>query len=390
MTKKYSFLVAIGLLLAGLLLEYITPLQAMPPMRFPNSLYIGLALANIIIFLFFAYRKHPAVKWLSTVPAAISSISLLVFLTLLMGLVEQNTDLTDGHSFGFHHIKSTWYLVLSLLYILLSLGLTTLQRITQWRKGNLGFVLNHLGLWIVLFAAFAGSNDLQRVDVQLQEGKTQWNAMSPRGAAALPCSIKLLDFELEEYTPELELLQRHSSEVIKAYIDTTLAEQVLQLGEYTITLSPIITSAHIDSTSYHYQDHPGSIFAAYAKIEGPKNKVSSEGWLNTKSFMYLPKDLMINADTKLRLSTPEAQRYASTVVFDGKDTTVIEVNKPVKYAKHKFYQSSYDASMGKWSRISYLEMVYDPWLPLVYLGIFMLLFGSLFLLWDGNKNKNYD
>lgn len=390
MTKKYSFLVALGLLLAGLLLEYLYPLHALPPMRFPNSLYIGLALINVIGFLFFAYKAHPVVKWLGSVPAAISSIALLVFLTLLMGLIKQSNGHAELHTFGFHYIKYTWYLALALVYILVSLGLTTLRRIYPWRKGNLGFIINHLGLWIVLFAAFAGSNDLQRLDVQLQEGKTQWNAISAKGAHQLPCSIHLLDFELQEYAPELQLLQRHSTEIIKAAIDTTMHKQSLTLGDYHITLTQIIPSAHQDSVGYHHQDHPGSVFAAFAKIKDQDNNELTENWLSTKSFMYRPLDILINADTKLRLTTPDAQRYASKVIFNAQDTMTIEVNHPVRYAKHKFYQSSYDDTMGKWSQVSYLEMVYDPWLPLVYTGIFMLLLGSLFLLWDGNKNKNYD
>jgi hypothetical protein len=41
------------------------------------------------------------------------------------------------------------------------------------------------------------------------------------------------------------------------------------------------------------------------------------------------------------------------------------------------YQYGYDESMGKYSRQSVFELVRDPWLPLVYTGIFMLLAGAL-------------
>ena len=43
--------------------------------------------------------------------------------------------------------------------------------------------------------------------------------------------------------------------------------------------------------------------------------------------------------------------------------------------------------MGRWSAISVLELVADPWLPYVYIGIFLLALGAvgMFLTSKGNK-----
>jgi hypothetical protein len=35
--------------------------------------------------------------------------------------------------------------------------------------------------------------------------------------------------------------------------------------------------------------------------------------------------------------------------------------------------------MGKWSRTSTFELVRDPWLPVVYTGITMMLLGAVYL-----------
>jgi hypothetical protein len=51
----------------------------------------------------------------------------------------------------------------------------------------------------------------------------------------------------------------------------------------------------------------------------------------------------------------------------------------------KIYQYSYDTVRGKWSQYSVFELVIDPWLPVVYLGIFMLLAGSVFLFLSAPK-----
>lgn len=44
----------------------------------------------------------------------------------------------------------------------------------------------------------------------------------------------------------------------------------------------------------------------------------------------------------------------------------------------KIYQYSYDTRMGKDNEISIFQLVKDPWLPLVYAGIFMMLAGAFF------------
>jgi cytochrome c biogenesis protein ResB len=79
----------------------------------------------------------------------------------------------------------------------------------------------------------------------------------------------------------------------------------------------------------------------------------------------------------------EPKRYVSEVTIfteDGKSIpATIEVNKPIKVNGWKIYQLSYDETMGKWSRKSTFELVRDPWLPVVYTGITMMLLGAVYL-----------
>ena len=57
----------------------------------------------------------------------------------------------------------------------------------------------------------------------------------------------------------------------------------------------------------------------------------------------------------------------------------IRVNKPLSVRGWKIYQYSYDETKGNQSDISVFELVRDPWLPFVYLGIFMMLAGAVWL-----------
>ena len=75
------------------------------------------------------------------------------------------------------------------------------------------------------------------------------------------------------------------------------------------------------------------------------------------------------------------KRFASEVNILTKDGenihTTIDVNKPAEVDGWKIYQYGYDTAAGAQSQISIFEFVRDPWLPLVYIGIGMMLAGAL-------------
>ena len=78
------------------------------------------------------------------------------------------------------------------------------------------------------------------------------------------------------------------------------------------------------------------------------------------------------------------RRFASDIQIltkSGKNIqTTVEVNKPVEVDGWKIYQYGYDTQMGAMSQTSILELVSDPWLPLVYTGIYMMLGGAVCMI----------
>ena len=60
--------------------------------------------------------------------------------------------------------------------------------------------------------------------------------------------------------------------------------------------------------------------------------------------------------------------------------TSIEVNKPLEFDRYQIYQHSYDNKLGRWSELSVLELVYDPWIKIVYGGMVFLLVGTIGLV----------
>jgi cytochrome c biogenesis factor len=85
------------------------------------------------------------------------------------------------------------------------------------------------------------------------------------------------------------------------------------------------------------------------------------------------------------------KRFASEIQILTKSEkniqATVDVNKPVEVDGWKIYQYGYDTSMGAQSNASILELVSDPWLPYVYLGIYMMLAGGVLMFVTGVRRK---
>ena len=85
------------------------------------------------------------------------------------------------------------------------------------------------------------------------------------------------------------------------------------------------------------------------------------------------------------------KRFASEIQIltkTGKNIeTTVDVNKPYEVDGWKIYQYGYDTHMGTKSQISILELVSDPWLPLVYAGIYMMLTGAVCMFVIGGRKR---
>ena len=78
------------------------------------------------------------------------------------------------------------------------------------------------------------------------------------------------------------------------------------------------------------------------------------------------------------------KRFASDITVyteDGKNVRgTVEVNKPLKVNGWKIYQYGYDVKQGAESPYSTFQLVRDPWIFWVYIGIFMMIAGALCLM----------
>jgi len=168
----------------------------------------------------------------------------------------------------------------------------------------------------------------------------------------------------------------------------TLGEWQVRLLEVLEYAAPEMTE---DSTAYTPWEQTGATSAVHVALTSVKTDRVVDGWVTCGSYRFPYQVLPLTSQVSLAMADREPQRYTSNVevltVSGGHYKTDIQVNKPFKVEGWKVYQLNYDTQMGRWSEISVLELVRDPWLPVVYTGIIMMLLGAVCMFVLAQRKK---
>lgn len=394
---RESVLILIIIALSGILLELLFRGRHLPPVTMPYNIYVAFLYISSLLFVYFRFRKKPFVLWLSGVPGAISSISLLSLLVLIFGFLPQGNP--DIHWVlkiaGLDRIKTSWIFLLAQFFFLTSLGMVTIKRIYLFNIKNIGFFLNHFGLFLTLSAAVFGASDIRRLGINLlKEGNESSIGVSGQGTMyKLPFSLKLLDFKIEEYNPRIAVMDAHSGQLVNTDKSFPMAKKGLNvtLNSWQISITNYLPSAVIIDSTVQISSETGSCAAAFVRAISKTKKDTVRGWILAGSYLQDPVYLALDSNNLLALTRPEPQKYSSRLLVrtdsTHTDTVTLEVNKPYKVKGWTIYQVGFDQSKGKWSSLSVLEAVSDPWISLVYTGFFMLIAGALLLFWTGKRRK---
>lgn len=235
---------------------------------FPSSLLLAVSSVLTVIVLHSCARRSRWVRWLATTRSAL--------VLLFFGAATLAVEGTIAHP-----LHRTLPFVLYLLLLTLSLGLTSLNALAalrrQYGRRQLGLLLNHLGLFLIVWASLFGAPDVSRSKLQLFRGEAAGMSFTREGRVVpLPFTIALQDFQTEYYA------------------------------------------------------------------DGSR----------------------------------KPRQYRSTLLVDGRQMTT-EVNAPCSHGGYTIYQDGCDMQGGTYS---ILQLVRDPWLPLVYAGMVLLALGALLLL----------
>lgn len=398
---KESIAFVAGFVFIGFMLQITVGKFDFYLLQAPVNIILGGAVIVFLILLSFT-RKSAFHQWISGVPFSVTLIAALLIWGLVMGLTPQFARL-DPHDkdiftvLGFRQVTSSWPFVLIYFLTLISLGSLIVRRLIAFRKQDYAFYFNHIGLWILLFAAGLGAADIKRYVMHVREGEVEWRVYSEnKDVLELPIAIQLNDFEMEEYPPKLTIIDRESGESQPKnkpdYFQIDEKRPNGTLDKWDIRLEEYIHQAVRNSDStYQAVPMPGSSPAAKVSARNRQTGEVRQGWVCGGNMAQLYMTLPLDSQYCIVMTQPEPKKFLSDIdVFmeDGSEQhTVLEVNKPLRIGNWTIYQYGYDNQAGRMSTYSSMELVYDPWLYPVYAGIILLSVGSICLLWSGNKKR---
>jgi len=370
--------------------------------------------------------------------AAIPAIAAAAILTLLMGLTKQ---VAEGKSpvdpLGLTKMLNFWPFILVYLWMTAIVGEVTINQIAHFSWRRLPTLTSHVGLFIILTCGTLGSADMLRVKMFCEQGQVEWRGLDAFSAVHhLPVAIQLDKFTIDEYPPKLMLIDKMGLPLPKGKPENILLDKNVkscQLLDCKIEVlkridnaMPVMLSKMVgkipggmmgnirmdslgqarNKDGYIASDATGNACAVLVKVTTGVNTNESSilgfgfhkryqhtitGWLTCGSYLFPYQSLKLNDGRSLVMPNREPRRFASLVDIytqDGKNIqTEIEVNKPFTINGWKIYQLSYNEQMGKWSNLSIFELVTDPWMPVVYVGIFMLLFGAVGMFLTASRKK---
>ena len=383
-----GFYVAFGIAISGFLLQVVIGNLQLNTFQYPVNLVIGIIFITILFLCHLFFKKSTIVQWISSVYATVPAIVVLLGIVIILGIVPQFVSHASHHDiphnlgglFGWYQMTTSWTFIFVSYFNLIILGFTILKRTRRkftWR--DIGFYLNHLGLFLAFMGGMLGSADVSRLRMNVTEGNVEWRATDEmKNIVELPIAIQLDTFMIEEYPPKLMIVDLETGKVLPenkpaTYVfegenkSTTLMGYNIDILSYLPDAAIMRDSVNSFAVPYHSE---GATHAIKVRVSNEEMKDPLVGWVSNGSYMFPHSVLYI--DDKIAVAMP-----------------MQEVNKPLTIANWTIYQLSYDESKGKYSQTSVFELVSDPWLPIVYTGIVMLLLGSFYLFIVGpKKNKS--
>ena len=357
-------------------------------------------LAGVITFLCIVLglfsKKSKFANWLSGLEMSVALIVALLLLTIIMGLTPQATH---SHSLlGFDAMTSSWAFVIIYSLTLLSLGTLTVRRLRAFRLKDYGFYLNHIGLWLLLLCSGLGYSDMERYIMYVREGETEWRVYDDQNnVKELPIAITLNDFDMDYYPPKLAIIDMENGEVLPNdkpeyfQIDNDMPQG--EVNGWHIVIEKYIHQAVRNSDSaYQEVFMPGATPAV--KVHATKDNITRSGWICGGNQAQLYMTLPLDDQTSLVMTVAEPRKFMSdVVVYTQSEKNIsdrIEVNKPLSVDNWTIYQYGYDNNAGRLSSYSSFELVYDPWVTPVYIGIIMMMLGAMSMVWTGKGRKGVE
>lgn len=171
-----------------------------------------------------------------------------------------------------------------------------------------------------------------------------------------------------------------------------LAYELVLLLSLSLTLLDGIGKKGI---SCHILNHAGFLIIVLAslfgspdvtrtKITAPRGQGVNVAYTSDNQPVTLPFDITLEEfEVDLYPGTDAPRQFTSKLLVDG-EKKAVSVNHPLSYGGYTLFQDGFDPVDGSYS---VLQVVRDPWLPVVFLGMLLLAVGSVMLLFGKWKAR---
>ena len=399
---KEGFAISIGMMVTGLLLQFNMGAVEWSLLSWPANFVVLVAFVLGAIMLYAVRSKVYALKFLATMYCAVPALVITSALTIIMGLTRQVADGQPAADWlGITRMLSFWPFVLLYVYVAVILSQVTIMQLFHFKWRKLPSLVSHMGLLITLLTATLGSADMQRMRMMVNKETPEWRVIDPSTGTMkeLNIAIQLKEFTIDEYPPKLMFYDEVRGTMLpEGNPEVLLIDNAFKVGElqgWQIEVDEVLDEAqpvmNADSTSYVEWHQSGAVTALHVKATMPDGSRCVSGWITSGSYMFPYQLLPVTQHQSIVMAEREPQRYLSSVEIvteSGKhEEADILVNQPYSIGGWKIYQLNYDTTRGKWSEISVLELVRDPWLPYVYVGIYLMIAGAVLLLFTAQKSR---
>lgn len=374
---KRAFLQCLLLFFVGVVLQIFFGDVPRSLVREPWGWIIAINYAYLLVLVYAFSGRVKFFKSLYDQYSSVASLCSMMLMCVIFGLVPQSPEIGGFiGEIGFSRMSSSYPFNLLLIYFITTLGLRAIDDVYHWRNRRFTTLLMHTAIFVALACAVLSSGDKQRVKVVVPIGHSMHNGWSATGeSVALPFTIKLNEFSLEYYPPQLALYNIDTENTLGAYIAVDDTQSSVVDG-YNIAIEEYIPEAILEADGYVASSQEGSAPAVCVVVETPRGDVR-KGWVTVGSYRVEPRAMPVDGSVAVVMLPQEPKHYLSRieVVEQGgeKRTFDVEVNHPAKVGPWYIYQSGYDTERGRWSKISVFECVRDGWYPIIHYSMWVIL-----------------
>jgi cytochrome c biogenesis protein ResB len=372
------------------------------------------AVAGVILVLLLCFIYPPwwtaIVKILISRQFAMAELSVLAILIILGTLVIQNGSSDDYliiygeylsqsiFYFGFHDIFQSPLFSTSLTLLWVALVILLYKRVLRLYKGILkvqkrqvGFILVHLAVIVILFGGFLSRVLGEKGVLPLYEGQTLalYESVNPGRTCHLSCKaddiekhegdqrrglIKQLPFSLR--LNEFQISRHQQTRRLYLYEFNHQKKSYSPITSWSLKLLTQGVSVSGKSIRLHKKESTNDdiyILEIEDKLNIERSKTVDVDSENPKPIML---DKMSTKALVFEATQKRVKEYLSkvTILIKGKEigSYDITVNNPLSFAGYNIYQSSYDPNKPNFS---VFQVVYDPGVPWIYVGFLFLFCG---------------